>query len=66
MREEFLQSHGSNVERLVLTLFQLPIMGTSWEDGSHSSPLEMLAASLYLEELSHCSVVVIKKRLKFP
>lgn len=59
MREEFLQSHGSNVEGLVLTLFQLPIMGTSWEDGSHSSPLEMLAASLYLEGLSSSSVVVI-------
>lgn len=66
MREEFPQSHGSNVEGPVLTFFQLPIMGTPWDDGSHPSPLEMQSASLYLEESSSCSVAVIKKRLTFP
>lgn len=59
MREEFLQSHGSNVEGLVLTLFRLPVMGTSWEDGHYSFLLEMLAASLYLVEPSSDTVVVI-------
>lgn len=61
MREEFLQCPHSKGEGPILRLLQLPIIGASWEDGSYSSPLELLAASLYLEELSSFSMVVIKK-----
>lgn len=45
-------AHSSSAEGPVLRLYQLPITGSSWEDGSHSSPLETLAASLHLKALS--------------
>lgn len=62
MREEFLRCHGSSEEGWV------SIVGTSREDGSPHLPsphphLEILAASLYLGELSHFSMVVSDKKV---
>lgn len=36
------------------------LAGAPWEDGSHSTPPEILVASLYLRELSSFSMVVKK------
>lgn len=64
MREEILQCHGSSGEGPILRLYQLPITGASWEDGSHSSPPEMPAAPPYLKELSCFIMLEIKEKVK--
>ena len=49
-------------EGQVLRLHQLPIIGSSWDDCNHSSPLEMLADSLYLKALCSFMLEIFLKK----